>query len=697
MGKQFGKVQKHLLIVALAGSVFLTGCSKAADRSASSKQHPQKGQDLAAIVQPFLPEGARLQKPEPLWESLYGDNGVPENNLAVQTADLTGDSKPEIIAGYRVSPGRVGVLVLQQDESWREIYRKEDCGYALDRLQAADITGDGRAELLVGGAIGASAGVGLEILTWDGQGLRKMAQTGYHRLEVKDLPGIYGPDGKQELITWSKDTGDAMAVEVYRWNGEKPVPAEDTYRAYFPKVVEYYQERVKKMPEAAFYWYYLADAQVKAGKFQDALASADKGLALKGDYPEADRYRLVRGQALLGLGRYQEAIKAFSDILEQWGNYSPSDKGTSWMAKTLARVFYHRGEAYLALGDEARARADWRQARDWDRDWDQPVRALQKLDLAAAQKMISDYLAGHPASGGPEFAERLMAWAQKETLPGGKRIDLYAIVPENSSNGDSPRVLLADWTVAGGNEPSYPKAHGVYWWAKGQLNAQVQLYSVDADLHGLGQDHRLLQARQAGGRMAAIYDSAAFGSGSPVPVLYLWELGNDSWKILWRSDADPAWRNSHGQIRFTGPGIEEFTLESDSWFAGDGKDTIFHEANPGPHRRFLDLWKLNGEIYELREKRTLPSAYNTLVEFVYALSTGQTANAAKLVTKHELVKQAVKLGLVQKPLGQKWMLSLNEPQSEQSGPLTILDGPAAGVKVTFVQHDGQWLINGIKR
>ncbi|MDA8097602.1 MAG: hypothetical protein RDV00_07400 [Clostridia bacterium] len=215
-------------------------------------------------------------------------------------------------------------------------------------------------------------------------------------------------------------------------------------------------------------------------------------MELSTTYPELERFEILLDRVLYDLGRHQEAIKVYNNVFEQWDNFSPSDKGTSWMAGILAPIAYYRGEAYLALGDETRARADWQQALDWDQDWDKPTKALQKLDLTVAEKMISDYLAANPVDSGPESpetqkrfrstAERLMTWAGQQILPGGKKIDLHAIVPENWSEAQGPKVLFTDWTVVGENEPSYPQVHGVYWWANGLLHAQVQLYSVDADL-----------------------------------------------------------------------------------------------------------------------------------------------------------------------------------------------------------------------
>ncbi|MDI6906696.1 MAG: tetratricopeptide repeat protein [Thermoanaerobacterales bacterium] len=623
---------KAFLAIALAGSLVLAGCGQVPGAGAlittprvEGPVQPQPGaavytpEELANIVQPFLPEGARLEKPS----DMDGDQRL--DLPAVQAADLTGDGQPEIIAGYRPgaptsedgpqpSAGSVGALVLRADgEKWEKVWQREGFGYVLGRLQAIDITGDGCNELLVGGVIGISAGAGLEILSWDGRGLKTIARTGYHRLDIEDMPGIYGRDGKPELATWSKDTGPAMMVEVRRWDGQKLVPAGDVYGTYFPKVVTYYQEWVKKMPEAAFLWYYLADARVKAGDPQGALEAVDKGLAVLAEsgYPERERFLLVRGRALAGLGRHRDAVTVYTGLIGRWdGTPGRLDQGgLAPVRRMAAKAYYGRGEAYLALGDEARARADWERARELDKDWDKPARALTRLDLVASERLIGDWVARNLPGGGGDIAGRLAAWAKAQTLPGGERLIVRGVTPENNYPGKgTPRILLVDWAVS--KEPTAPmQAHGVYWSWNGTLPSQVVFYSVDAGAlgHGLDQSRAVMQARQEGTKVAAFYDTAYGGSGSPVPVLYLWSLQKDGWRILWRSDAASEWRSFHGKIRFTGPGLEKFTLESDSWYVGDGKDQIFHEANPGPHRQYLDTWELKGDGYELKETRTLPS------------------------------------------------------------------------------------------
>lgn len=250
-----------LVAVLLGGSLLFSGCEKLPSPGSQITPPRVVDQDRRPLtdaeVREFLPVGARLL-----------DN---ESFESIQTYDFDRNGRPEILAAYQLGERSVGVLLLREKSGeWKEVWQ-EDVGYNLDHLELADITGDGRLDVLVGGSIGASAGNSLHIYSWQERGeLREIARTGYHRLEVLDLAGPYGFDGKAKLAVWSRDTGDTFVVDILRWDGLGLEAAEDLYAAYFPTVVEYYTQKINETPAAAYYLYYLADAQVKVGDFKGA-------------------------------------------------------------------------------------------------------------------------------------------------------------------------------------------------------------------------------------------------------------------------------------------------------------------------------------------------------------------------------------------------------------------------------------------
>jgi hypothetical protein len=89
-----------------------------------------------------------------------------------------------------------------------------------------------------------------------------------------------------------------------------------------------------------------------------------------------------------------------------------------------------------------------------------------------------------------------------------------------------------------------------------------------------------------------------------------------------------------------------------------------------------------------------------LVNFIYALSTGDDDGASKLVADALLLDTARRLGLVQRPVGQDWDTNL-DATTECCGPIHILsgpqhkNGPPQPVVVTFRQQSGDWMITDI--
>ncbi|KYH33321.1 hypothetical protein [Neomoorella mulderi] len=106
-----------------------------------------------------------------------------------------------------------------------------------------------------------------------------------------------------------------------------------------------------------------------------------------------------------------------------------------------------------------------------------------------------------------------------------------------------PETLLVD--LKAGPYDGTIDVHLIYWWEEepsargnGRLKYQA-FYSAEAQIHGLGSTHQALSGRLAlcpegGAEMAAVYDSAFSGSGSPRPELYLLRRQDDGWQILWR-------------------------------------------------------------------------------------------------------------------------------------------------------------------
>ncbi len=649
----------------------------------------QGDRDLRSSIIDFLPAGARLV-------STAGTEAISE-------IDIEGNVERYILVTYKKgeNPGEIGALLLKSKTGGLEkVWEERGFGYDLDYLDFIDITGDGRPEILIGGNIGTSAGNGLSIFSWHDRTLKKIAVMGYHKIEVEDMPGRYGLDGKAEVALWQKDTGDFFSVEVVRWTDSGFVHAEDVYEYYFARVVDYYEQKVKDHPEAAIAWYYLADAQIKTEKLKDALKSIEKGTALGEYYPPQTDFKLLEGRAYNRLALYQKAADIFGEIICMNMRKSEDMKYSN---RIMREAYMGLGESYMGLKKFSKACECFEQSLDSEEllrktGNDDPHRiifpaqkALLRVGAVENGEKICDYVSSF-AQITPNRVKRLIKWGMIHD------ITINAVIAEDIDGG-LPKTLLVDYTSSDPDLSGF-WGHIIFWWQKGKLKYQ-SFYSADYYEHGLSQTCAMLTAHLSTGtngvvEMAMIYDTAAGGSGSPKPAFRLLRLSDDRWEFLW-SPPVSKWRNSHGKVTILGHGLLEIIIESDSWEYNDDMYNIFHESNAGPHRHFQDEWVRLKDTYVLKESRTLPSAYDTLVRFIYAISTGNDDEAAKLVSHASLVDMAKQLKMIQNPIGQGWMISLDDPIIERTGPIKITSGPAEGVEIFFVQEEGQYIIKNITK
>jgi hypothetical protein len=243
----------------------------------------------------------------------------------------------------------------------------------------------------------------------------------------------------------------------------------------------------------------------------------------------------------------------------------------------------------------------------------------------------------------------------------------------------------------------------IAWWGSGQWQLQYM-----NPLFPAGSDYRIATRTLAGAEMPfprevsvpqgirlGIINSFWNCGSAPGASFLLLAFDENSWRVLWDAQDTEIADLAHTQVRFLGEGIGNIVVMGDSLHLPDTKSRIFHESNVGPHRHFQQTWTLEGDEYVLRDRQVEPSAYNTLVEFIYCLSTGDESSAEALLADPALLDTAKALGLVQNPLGQEWLTDL-ERNTECCGPIRILEGLPQRVVVSFAQRGEDWLISDIK-
>jgi hypothetical protein len=224
--------------------------------------------DLMKILNEFKPTNSLLISPE-----------EHKPTKPYQVYDFDQDGHEEIMITFEIkakeqpNPSQYGAIVLRKgNQSWEKIWETQTQGVGLDFSGLADITGDGINEYLFGVTMGASAGNKLEIFKWNNHSLEKIAEVPYHMLELLS-------DKKVGLAVWQRYIADTYFVDVLKWNGEKLVYDEELYARYYPAIEKFYHNKISKM-DAWFYWYTLADAQIKANLFEKARKSIQKGTTL---------------------------------------------------------------------------------------------------------------------------------------------------------------------------------------------------------------------------------------------------------------------------------------------------------------------------------------------------------------------------------------------------------------------------------
>lgn len=116
------------------------------------------------------------------------------------------------------------------------------------------------------------------------------------------------------------------------------------------------------------------------------------------------------------------------------------------------------------------------------------------------------------------------------------------------------------------------------------------------------------------------------------------------------------------------------------------------------------MWERIGDSYDMVQETVLPTSYNTLVEFAYALSINDRPAAERRVLSPSLVDIATSLGLGQNPLTEMWG-GYCADQYTQGTPCNILltkvnqenqQATESAVRLEMSQVGNDWLISKIE-
>jgi hypothetical protein len=239
---------------------------------------------LLVFIQPLRTTSAAKKETQPLYETVkellsteaeFIKPNTPDSVSSIQVYDFDQDGQQEMMVTYRLENGlgKLHALLLKKEgNQWKKIWETTSEGFDIEYAGFVDITGDGVGEFVIAWGIGASAGNKLEIYRWEENTLKRIIEPRFfHRMEL--LKG----ENQNSLALWERYCCDAFLVDVLTWTSKGLVSDEELYRQYYPQVKSYYEAKIKEM-DAWFYWYGLADAQLKANLIEEATESIQKGL-----------------------------------------------------------------------------------------------------------------------------------------------------------------------------------------------------------------------------------------------------------------------------------------------------------------------------------------------------------------------------------------------------------------------------------
>ncbi len=637
-------------------------------------------------------------------------NGKNPNISPFIQGDMDGDGVNEIAAVYKnKKSSKNGVNIFKYaDGKWKTVFELEGLG-DFDLAGFYDLTGEGCSELLIGTVFSENGNDGknkggtstggdevsrrLDILGWNGDAVVSVAQVDYHNIYVEDMPGGYGKDGIYELAIGHGDG----SFEICRlWSFGQLIPAEEEAWAHFfakeLSRLEKSSDGEKKVEDL----YLLAEARYYAGKYGECIRTITEALEIaKEDRELQNRFLVLKAKAHMKEGEFAETEDILRELISSQREAGIKNEFLADCLLTLGRClgeaerFEEALEAFKNCFDlyEQLYESDYfkklaRQAIVRD--------AAGKLKTERAAKILEDSINGKGNLSAENIANEIKAWGNANGLA------TNVILPEKSDADVTVMLVEMQTAILDNSSVGTVKGFAILEYGNGKAAIEPVYAGINENYAGRVLGFRIAKAPGDALEAAILLDDESI-SGIKCPVFRLFRKEEGKWTKIWASPKN-SWRNSDGSITFIGEGISEFVIKSSSFCYMDSRTGIFLESNTGPRRWFLDTWIRQGDEYVIKTADTVPSAYNTLVEFIYSISVGDNKTAAGCVAEKELVSKATRLGLAQKPPGQEW--GIENDGNDMTGPLTVVVKSEKTplqrrIEFSFVNRDGRYLISAI--
>jgi hypothetical protein len=254
---------------------------------------------IAQFIKGYLPPGSEI---------LMIKESYPKPAIVV--ADFDGDDVPEIAVVYKLSGQNHLLLLKNFCNSWHVLAKVQGRGYDINYMNSIHFTTNKANDLIVGWQVEKNLAE-LNIFKWSEDEFENVApeELRYSKIKIEDMNDNKEDIGKCNIALWKHDKEEAYKVEIYKWSYGIFEPALDAYPYYFKKVASYYNRLIKREPDSSLYWYYLADAQLKAGMKDDALKTVEAALKFEEPYPS--REFLVKLRVALLLDKVRREVSLY--------------------------------------------------------------------------------------------------------------------------------------------------------------------------------------------------------------------------------------------------------------------------------------------------------------------------------------------------------------------------------------------------
>lgn len=210
--------------------------------------------------------------------------------LFANEVDINNDGNKEIIAAYRYAKGLYLIILEEVKGEWGLVDIIKGHGYNVNKIIIAPLESKKRYMIVVWEL--SDMWRVLDIYFNDKYGLHNYLTLDkpFNNVDVKDINN----NGVFELAIWTRDSGDAYKIEIYRVKNNNLINARDLYEKYFKNLIKYYSGLVDKNPSVPIYWYYLANSQFISGSLEDALKSINMDLSFQYPYPSKEEALLLK-------------------------------------------------------------------------------------------------------------------------------------------------------------------------------------------------------------------------------------------------------------------------------------------------------------------------------------------------------------------------------------------------------------------